>query len=230
MSYVCGSRPANLGGTEGRKMRNLRMLILLASYVVCASNALAAGPITSASTGSDMAGGFVTCTFFGGPMFTAPIVASGTGCTATSAGDFTFSIAPGDTFVNDWTLTNLQVAPTGRAIGAISIDLTGTHALFDNDSLPSTPDSAAGVAGAVSLTGPGIAPGGEVNPWPDAANLGDMFTSENLSFTSFLGLGTTMTWHDDTDFVPEPAALAILAIGFALSHRRSRALKSAGQS
>ena len=83
--------------------------------------------------------------------------------------------------------------------------------LFDNDSLPSTPDSASGVAGAVSLTGPGIAAGGEVNPWTDPANLGDMFTGENLSFTSFLGLGATMTWHDDTDFVPEPATLTIVA-------------------
>ncbi|CAN5368841.1 hypothetical protein BH09PLA1_BH09PLA1_29080 [soil metagenome] len=187
-------------------------------------DAFGAGPITSFSTGSDMAGGFVTCTFFGGPMFTAPIIAVGTGCSATSPGDFVFSIAPGDTFVSDWKLTNLQAAPAGRAIGSISIDLTGTRALFDNDSLPSTPDSLDGVAGAVSLTGPGIAPGGEVNPWANGANLGDMFTGEKLSFTAFLTIGSTMTWHDDTDFVPEPstlvAASAIPLIGLARRRRR----------
>ena len=93
--------------------------------------------------------------------------------------------------------------------------------MFDDDSLPSTPDSFDGVAGAVSLTGPGIAPGGEVNPWTDAANLGDMYTGENLSFTAFLPTGGTMTWHDDTDYIPEPATVALIPlIGSLIVQRR----------
>ena len=206
---------------RGRRAARFTALLVPAALTIAASARGQA--VLSASTGSDMAGGFVTCTFFGGPMFTAPILPSGTGCVATSPGDFTFSIAPGDTFAMDWTLTNLQTAPTGRSIGAISIELTGTHALFDNDSLPSTPDSFAGVPGGVSLTGPGVPAVGEVNPWTNPANLGDMFTGENLSFTAFLTIGSTMTWHDDTDFVPEPTTLVLPAIGsIVLSTRRRR--------
>jgi hypothetical protein len=51
-----------------------------------------------------------------------------------------------------------------------------------------------------------------VNPWPNAANLGDMFRGQNLSFTTFLTPGSTMTWHDDTDLIPEPGSLALTGI------------------
>ena len=95
----------------GTRLSGGGFLVLMAPILLCGSAVLGAGPVISTSTGSDMLGGFVTCTFFGGPMFTAPIVPFGSnGCMATSPGDFIFTIAPGDTFVQDWTLTNLQAA------------------------------------------------------------------------------------------------------------------------
>jgi hypothetical protein len=169
-----------------------------------------------------MAGGFVTVTFFGGPMATGPLIAGGTGATATFPGSFLFSVT-GDTFTADWTLTNLDSGPAARAITGVAIDLTMSKALFDNDSTPSTPVSLAGVAGAASLTGPPILGAAEVNPWTDPANLGDMFRGQTFGFGGGgLAPGATATWHDDTDLIPEPAAgLAPIALAGTLIRRRA---------
>ena len=173
--------------------------------------------IESSATGADMAGGHVTVTFFGGPMATGTITAMGTTGTATFPGSFLFTVA-GDTSVADWTLTNLDAGAAARQITAVSIDLTGSKSLFDNNSLPSTPLSLTGVAGATYVSGPAIAGSGEVNPWTSASNLGDMFTAENVSWGGFMIPailpGGMAVWHDDTDriVVPEPAALFLVTI------------------
>jgi hypothetical protein len=173
--------------------------------------------IESVATGADMAGGHVTVTFFGGPMATGTITAVGTTGTATFPGSFLFTVA-GETSAADWTLTNLDAGAAARQITAVSIDLTGSKSLFDNDSLPSTPLSLGGVPGATFVSGPVIAGSGEVVPWTSASNLGDMFTAENVSWGGFLIPailpGGTAVWHDDTDrtTVPEPIALFLVAV------------------
>lgn len=190
--------------------------VLMAAHLFL-SGSVRAQFIESVATGADMAGGHVTVTFFGGPMATGTITALGTTGTATFPGSFLFTVA-GETSVADWTLTNLDAGPAARQITSVSIDLTGSKSLFDNGSLPSTPLSLGGVAGAAFVSGPAIAGSGEVNPWTSASNLGDMFTAENVSWGGFMIPailpGGTAVWHDDTDriVVPEPAALSLTAV------------------
>ncbi|MEX2169494.1 MAG: hypothetical protein WD851_09285 [Pirellulales bacterium] len=174
--------------------------------------------IISTATGAHMAGGKVTVTFFGGPMATGTIMASGTTGTATFPGSFLFTVA-GETSVAEWTLTNLDSGPAARSITSVVIDLMGSQSLFDDGSLPSTPLSLGGVAGASYLSGPAIASSGELAPWADPANLGDMFRAESVGWGGFMVPaivpGGTAKWRDDTDLIPipEPTSAGLLVAG-----------------
>ena len=101
-------------------------------------------------------------------------------------------------------------------ITAVSIDLTlsAGGALFDNDSLPSTPGSSVGVLGVSPVAGVSISSATEVNPWIDPLNTGDMFTATSITFgTGFTALATS-SWADDTDsHVPEPATVFLMSAG-----------------
>jgi hypothetical protein len=209
-----------------------RLLVLslaggLGSFLCVAAQAQL---IESFATGAHLAGGKVTVTFFGGPMATGTITASGTTGTATFPGSFLFTVA-GETSVADWTLTNLDSGPAARAITAVSIDLTDSISLFDDGSTPSTPVSLTGVAGATYVSGPAIAGSGEVNPWTSASNLGDMFTAESISWGGFMipaiVPGATAVWHDDTDrIVPEPSALLHLLAFYVIATLTTGRLRS----
>src|SRR5262245_40178893 len=86
-----------------------------------------AGPIDSFAIGSQLAGGTVTVTRFGGVTSSATFAPSGTGASAIAVGSgaFTLTVSPGDTAAATWTLTNTD--PTViifNRIVALSIDLT----------------------------------------------------------------------------------------------------------
>lgn len=152
--------------------------------------------------------------------------------------NFTFSVS-GETFGATWTLTNTTAPaadPFAVYISKVTIDLRPSQggilpSLFDDDSLPSTPFSAAGELGIVPLGGSGPAPASAVEfdtTWPPSlVNLGDMYGITTLTWSgaAMLGPGQSFLWHDDTDLViiPEPGSLSLLLLaGLALIPRASR--------
>ena len=112
-----------------------------------------AATINSFSPATDLIGGTVSVTRFGGVMSSATFVAGVAGAViASSPGSagFDLTVSAGDTFGATWTLTNTDAsAIIFNRITALSIDLTlsAGRALFDNDSLPSSPGSFGGVLG-----------------------------------------------------------------------------------
>lgn len=135
---------------------------------------------------------------------------------ALDAGWFRFSVT-GDTFLADWTLDNLS----NESINSVLFDLSGSNVLFDDGSLPDTPNSYAGRAGAVqvNVSPPDLLSSGEFTLWPDVDNAGDEYLEEFIEFANFRP-GFTAAWRDDTDIigkdtgpeVPEPSTM-ILALG-----------------
>ena len=189
------------------------------------------------SDGDDLAGGRITVNFAQQGPLVAPIVVGGPGQgTASILGQFTFSVT-GDTFLSDWKLSN---DTTFDIIRSVEFNLAGTSSqpdpngpvhspgvLFDDNSLPSTPDGFAGRKGAVQVNvgAPFIINSFEITPWTDVMNAGDEFVGEVIEYEAF-GPGLTSVWRDDTDIVgfktepelPEPSSvvlvmLATVAIG-----------------
>jgi hypothetical protein len=180
-------------------------------------------PISDSALGSQLAGGVVTVTRFGGPLSSATFVAAGTGASATALGSagFSLTVSPGDTGLATWTLTNTD--PTIiflNNITAVTIDLTLSGiSLFDSGSAPSTPDSGPGIPGVIYLAGVPISGTTDLLPWSDPANLGDMFRAVSITFGSVIGPGASSSWMDDTDVitaVPDAGGtLPLLGLAFA---------------
>ena len=175
--------------------------------------------IESVGLGSDLDGATVTVHYFGAAPQSATIFAmGGEQGMALAPGWFEFQVT-GDTFLNDWELTNLSPNPS---IALIEFDLPPSISLFDDDSLPSTPDSVRGVLGAQWISGPVPINSFELVPYVTPPNLGDMFLAEDIEFApSVFFPGATFVWHDDTDLVPEPTTGLMLGIALvALMARR----------
>jgi hypothetical protein len=204
----------------------IALIFLLMSAAV--SSSAWAGPISDAALGSQLVGGVVTVTRFGGPMNSATFVADGTGASATAlgSGGFTLTVSPGDTALATWTLTNTDLTPIFlNLITAVSIDLTFSGiSLFDSGSEPSTPDSGPGIPGVIYVAGVPIGSATDLLPWPDPANLGDMFRAVSIAFVGGIGGGATSSWMDDTDVttaVPGPAGIVLIGTGLLLLIRRT---------
>lgn len=217
-----------------------RLVILAAITILVFAPTAQAKVVDSTNYGDELAGGLLSVHFSfipvgGGPLETGTVTATIVGDPLTHTGSFTdptfpfaFSVS-GETFSALWTLTNTTapgVDPFVEYISKIEIDLRPSRggidpSLFDNDSLPSTPFSGAGVLGVVpdvSSTGPAPTSAVESLPWTDASNLGDMYGMETLTWTglgpAMIAPGQSFVWHDDTDLVvPEPISLTLLGIG-----------------
>jgi hypothetical protein len=205
--------------------------MVLISLVVClpVSSPVWAVPVSDLALGSQLVGGVVTVTRFGGALNSATFVAAGTGASATAPGSegFALTLSPGDTALATWTLTNTDLAPVFlNNITAVSIDLTLSGiSLFDSGSEPSTPDSGPGIPGVIYVAGVPISSATDLLPWPDPANLGDMFRAVSISFSGPIGPGATSSWTDDTDVttaVPEPTSIVLIGTGLLLLIRRCR--------
>ena len=174
---------------------------------------ISAATITDVAFGSHLAGGFVTVTFFGGPMATGTFAGPGT---ATFFSTFTLTVTPGtDTTLADWTLRNDDAGPLARSIVSVTFDLTLSSSLFDNDSLPSTPGSGPGRSVALFVAGAPIASTTFVNPWPDPLNTGDLFRGATVAFGGGgIAPGAVATFRLDTDTtaVPEPSLTPLVAL------------------
>lgn len=196
--------------------------------------------ISSLSTATDLIGGTVSVTHFAGTgMAGATFVAGPAGSViASSPGSagFDLTVSAGDTFSATWTLINTDPSTIFfNIIVSVSIDLTTSAggALFDKDSLPSTPGSLSGILGVFPLGGITIGSAIEVNPWLDPLNTGDMFTAVNITFGGGFTAGASSSWADDTDKIvsvitpeptpaPEPATVFLMSAGllFALGRLR----------
>lgn len=185
--------------------------------------------IADFALGSQLSGGVVTVTRFGGPMSSATFAPSGTGAIATApgSGGFTLAVTAGNTSAATWTLTNTDPSTIFlNRILSVSIDLTFSGvSLFDSGSIPSTPDSGPGAPGVVYLSG--VAIGGATNllPWSDVSNLGDMYYAVDFTLLEgglTAGLSTSFSTDTDVIGVPEPATFPMLAASLALGAIVSR--------
>jgi len=201
------------------------------------SSSATAVSIESTNYGDELAGGLITvhysAIFSGTPLETGSTTYTLLGDALTHTGyapadpNFTFTVA-GETFLTTWELVNTTAPaadPSAVYISKVEIDLRPSRggifpSLFDNDSLPSTPYSAAGVLGVVAdpgSTGPAPSSAVESNTsWPPSlVNLGDMYGIETLTWggLAMLGPGQSFLWHDDTDLVvPEPNTMVLACL------------------
>jgi hypothetical protein len=64
---------------------------------------------------------------------------------------------------------------------------------------------------------PGVAIVGATDllPWPDPANLGDMFRAVSITFSGAIGPDDSSSWRDDTDVtdMPKPSTMVLLGTG-----------------
>ena len=156
-------------------MRPLRVMFCVGAIIGMIGAPASAALVDSISLGDDLGGGWLIVTFqFAGPI---PGVIVGTSATQTGSvtvpGFFSFSVA-GDTYVAPWNLTNLADDWIIRA----DFDLSPILTLFDDNSLPSTPNGASGRLGAVRISGPLDIGSSEYAPWADGRNLGDEYECE----------------------------------------------------
>lgn len=194
------------------------------------------------SFGNELVGGEISVFYSSGANMVSSIGVGGPGeGTANVPNFFTFSVT-GDTFLNEWKLSNDTANDT---ILRVTFDLSNTFSqpdpngpvyspgvLFDDGSPdPNNTDFGyAGRAGAVYISGPAIVSSGESSPWSDPMNAGDMYVVESISYEGFFP-GQTSTWLDDTDIVgfetapefPEPSSAVLLftaAVGLTFGNRR----------
>jgi hypothetical protein len=216
-----------------------RCHLLLAFAAVCSLSIASQAEATivgAQSFGNELAGARISVTFAQFGVRTATVVPGGPGQgTATDAGFFSFSVT-GDTFLADW---NLRNDTTSDIIRLVEIDLTGTMSqpdpngpvfspgvLFDDNSIPSTPNGFAGRQGAVQVNVglPFIINSFESVPWADPMNTGDEWVHETIEYEGF-GPLLTSVWRDDTDIVgvdtgpevPEPTSLVLFGAGAGIS-------------
>ena len=142
-------------------MRPLRVMFCVGAIIGMIGAPASATLVDSISLGDDLGGGPLIVTF----QFAGPIPGTIIGTTATQTGSvtvpgfFSFSVA-GDTYVAPWNLTNLADDWIIRA----DFDLSAILTLFDDNSLPSTPNGASGRLGAVRIGGP-VDIGSAESPW-----------------------------------------------------------------
>ena len=177
--------------------------------------------------GSHLAGGTFTVSFFSVPAgapagqstFTAPIVAgaaAGSGVStilpAGAAGPAVSLSVVGDTYQTTWEITSS--VPT--SILVTTIDLAGSVSVFDDGSVPSTPNSARGR----KYTHVGTAPAILVDPkvgegYATAADksLGDLYKTHSIVFGpgAFVGVagGRLLRYKDDTDIPDEGSGCSL---------------------
>lgn len=193
-----------------------------------------AATISDPALGSQLAGGTVTVTRFGGLLSSATFTASGTGAVASAVGSggFTLVVSPGDTASATWTLTNTDPSLIlFNRITAVTIDLTLSGiSLFDKGTIPSTPLSGAGVDGATYGSGIAFLSDTDLSLWSGAANTGDMYSALSIVFEGGFTSGASSAWTTDTDViveVPEAASGALSAggalfLGLALARAKAR--------
>jgi hypothetical protein len=185
------------------------IISMMLSAPICATT------VNSFATGNDLNGALLTVSFGSGAQFTVPIAGDGVVTGSASGSGFFFSVT-GDTGTNPWVLTNLSV---GDDIINVLFDLTTSISIFDDSTIPSTPNSLGGVTGVVRISGPMESSSGEAVPWPDPMNLGDLWLHEGISWSpGIFGPNLTYKWEDDTDIpatsaVPVPASVWLFGSG-----------------
>ena len=201
--------------------RVISSLFLVAVVSMFAANPCHATIVGAQADGDDLAGGTIKVTYGSGLERTSPISAGAPGQgLAVDPGFFDFSVT-GDTFLSDWSLTNLN----DDFILLVHFDLSGSNSLFDSAVGLNTPNGFAGRFGAVQTNAgaPTISNSFESNLWPDPMNVGgDEYLEETIEYLNQdFRIGQTSIWRDDTDIIgidtgpeaPEPASLVMVLIG-----------------
>jgi hypothetical protein len=177
----------------------------------------------SAVNGAEMGGMEVTVSFLGGGSETAIWTAtSATGGGATGTGwslaqqDDTF---PGPNAIGAWTLSNGNAG----TIGSLAINALAGNVVFDitlgDPNFTGTPGSSFGFDFFADPSSP-FQPTSAV--YGNLFNAPDLFGTLTLTWANGFASGSRLLFVADTDRVPEPPVLALLAIGLlgAASARR----------
>lgn len=221
-------------------MKRLNFAWAALGSLAIGTSAIAAN-INSMATGADMAGARVIVDWElpGGPVvsITGIWVASGPDsgfCTvldpiapAPGAGFAHFAVS-GDTFVSNWIIDNRS----DWWIRRVTFDLTPSISLYDDSPVnPDSPGSAAGrdsvVYDPINSSAPAHLLSDEILPWGDGKNLGDIWLGEFIEWApagapGSFGAFTTYSYFDDTDTIPAPATVLMVAGGGMLASRRRR--------